>query len=103
MYLHVVMLALDPKADAAFFDTVQGFCDRVRNECDGVIAYAFRANEADRAQGYTHATVCAFSDAAAHDAYQISPAHVAMKAYMTPFITQLAVFDGAVAVQRSIG
>jgi len=97
MFLHVVLIALNPNADSAFFNTVQMYCERIRNECAGVIAYEFRTNEAHRAKGFTHATVCAFSDSAAHDAYQISPAHVAMKAYMTPFMKDLVVFDGNVA------
>ena len=100
MYLHVVLIALKPEADSAFFSTVEMYCDRVRDECAGVMAYEFRSNEAHRSQGFTHATVCAFTDSAAHDAYQISPAHVAMKAYMTPFIKSLVVFDGDVSVLK---
>ena len=31
-------------ADAGFHERVQGYCRRILAECDGVAAYAFRAN-----------------------------------------------------------
>ena len=72
---------------------MQGYCRRILAECDGVAAYAFRANEASRADGLTHAVVAAFADSAAHDR-QVSSAHQEMKAYMAGFIARLVVFDG---------
>ncbi|MFY3955022.1 hypothetical protein ACOTED_21125 [Achromobacter xylosoxidans] len=65
MFLHVVMLQLSGAADARFHDRVQGYCDRILAECDGVAGYAFRPNLASRADGLTHAVVAAFTDAAA--------------------------------------
>ena len=94
MFLHVVMLSLSADADAGFHERVQGYCRRILAECDGVAAYAFRANEASRADGLTHAVVAAFADSAAHDRYQVSSAHQEMKAYMAGFIARLVVFDG---------
>ncbi|MFY3955023.1 Dabb family protein [Achromobacter xylosoxidans] len=44
----------------------------------------------------THAVGAAFTDAAAHDRYQVSPAHQEMKAYMADFIERLVVFDGEI-------
>lgn len=67
MFLHVVMLSLSADADTGFHERVQGYCRRILAECDGVAAYAFRANEASRADGLTHAVVAAFADSAAHD------------------------------------
>ncbi|MBO9680451.1 MAG: Dabb family protein [Acidovorax sp.] len=95
MYMHIVMLEFTPGADPAFLQQVQAYAVRVRQECEGVRLYHFGPNEAARAQGYTHAVVSLFDDSATHDAYQISPAHVAMKTYMGPCIRRLAVFDGA--------
>lgn len=98
MYLHIVLMALTPDADEAFLARVQTHCDRVRQECAGVLGYQFRTNEAARSQGLDYATVSMFESAAAHDAYQVSDAHVAMKADMAPYIARLVVFDGDVAV-----
>ncbi|MGV2906113.1 Dabb family protein [Achromobacter sp. AGC25] len=94
MFLHVVMLQLSATADADFHGRVQGYCDRILAECDGVAGYAFRPNQAGRADGLTHAVVAAFADGAAHDRYQVSAAHQEMKAYMAAFIERLVVFDG---------
>ncbi|WP_424625723.1 Dabb family protein [Achromobacter marplatensis] len=94
MFLHVVMLQLSAAADAEFHGRVQAYCDRVLAECDGVAGYAFWPNQAARSDGLTHAVVAAFADGAAHDRYQVSPAHQEMKAYMADFIERLVVFDG---------
>ncbi|MFY3138902.1 Dabb family protein [Achromobacter xylosoxidans] len=96
MFLHVVMLQFSAAADARFHDRVQGYCARILAECDGVAGYAFRPNQAGRSDGLTHAVVAAFTDAAAHDRYQVSPAHQEMKAYMADFIERLVVFDGEI-------
>lgn len=95
MYMHIVMLGFTPEAGPAFLQQVQAYALRIRQECAGVRLYHFGSNEAARAQGYTHAVVSTFDDSRAHDAYQVSPAHVAMKTYMGPFIERLAVFDGS--------
>jgi hypothetical protein len=96
MYLHVVMLQLSEAADAPFHERVQGYCQRILAECDGVAGYAFRPNEASRSDGLTHAVVAAFADSPAHDRYQVSPAHQEMKAYMAGFIERLVVYDGEI-------
>jgi hypothetical protein len=99
MYLHIVMLEFTSSADPTFFQTVTDYAKRVRNECAGLRMYHFGTNEAARAQGYTHAVVSAFKDPAAHDAYQVSPVHVEMKAYMSRYIQRLVVFDGSAPLQ----
>ena len=96
MFLHVVMLQLSASADAVFFERVAVYCERIKAECDGVMGYSFGANQAGRADGFKHAVIAAFTDGAAHDRYQVSPAHQEMKAYMAGFIERLAVFDGDV-------
>ncbi len=96
MFLHVVMLQLSHAADARFHDRVQGYCQRILAECDGVTGYAFRPNEASRSDGLTHAVVAAFVDGPAHDRYQVSAAHQEMKTYMAGFIERLVVYDGEI-------
>lgn len=96
MFVHVVMLQLSSAADAGFHERVQVYCNRVLAECDGVAGYAFRPNQASRADGLTYAVVAAFADEAAHDRYQVSPVHQEMKTYMAGFIERLVVFDGEI-------
>jgi len=94
MFYHIVMMQFSDVADADFFAKVEHYCDRVRRECHGVRDYFIAPNEAARSEGLTHAVVLVCDDSAAHDAYQISPAHQEMKAFMTSFITRTVVFDG---------
>ena len=95
MFHHVVMMRFSEAADPAFFARVETYCRRVRAECAGVRDYFIAPNLSDRNDGLTHAVVLVCDDAAAHDAYQVSSAHRDMKAYMTPFIVRIVVFDGA--------
>lgn len=95
MYMHIVLMEFISDAGPEFFSRVQAYAERIRQECAGVRSYHLGANEAARADGYTHAVASVFTDAAAHDAYQVSPVHVEMKTYMGPFIRRLVVFDGA--------
>lgn len=97
MFLHVVMMQLDNQVDVSFFEQVQAFVERVKSECDGLIMFHFGQNEADRASGYQYVTSAIFVDAAAHDSYQISPAHTAMKTFMTPHIKEVVAYDGNVS------
>jgi len=99
MFLHIVMLKFNGRADERFFQQVTEHAKRVQRECEGILMYHFGENIAERSQGYTHATSAAFVDAAAHDAYQISPSHTAMKAFMGDYIEQIAVYDGVVPHQ----
>ncbi len=94
MFLHIVLMQLSDQIDEHFFTKVAGYAERIRNECDGVIMYHFGENIADRAMGYNYVTSSAFTDSAAHDAYQISPAHVEMKTFMADYIEQIIVYDG---------
>lgn len=94
MFLHIVMMEFDDRVDAEFFRTVNEYVARMKEECDGLLLYHFGENVAARSQGYTHATSSAFIDSAAHDVYQVCPAHVAMKEYMGPYIKRVVVYDG---------
>lgn len=98
MFLHVVLMRLNGDADAKFRERVKHYCSRIRSECDGVAGYDFRPNEASRSDGLDHAVIGAFTDSAAHDLYQVSPAHQEMKAYMAGFIDRLVVCDSEVEI-----
>lgn len=96
MFYHIVMMAFTPEADQAFFDRVEHYARRVRAECADVVTYAMTTNIASRGDGLTHGVVGAFQSSQAHDDYQVSPAHVEMKAFMSPFIARIVVLDGEV-------
>lgn len=99
MYIHIVMMEFTPDAGPDFFSQVQAFSKRILQECTGVTTYHFGANEADRSNGYSHAVISIFENAAEHDSYQISPVHVEMKKLMLPFIQRMAVFDSPTLAQ----
>ena len=96
MFLHVVLMQFNGDADARFRERVQHYCARIRSECDGVAGYDFQPNVASRSDGLAYAVIGAFTDSAAHDRYQISPAHQEMKAYMAGFIERLVVCDSVI-------
>ncbi len=93
MFHHIVLMSFTPEADAAFFARAQHYVDRIRAECDGVIDYFMRENIAARSDGLTHGIVGVFTSSAAHDAYQVSPAHQEMKAFMTTRMARIVVLD----------
>lgn len=93
MFLHAVLMELSSQADAAFHARVERHCEAVRAHCAGVVSYGYGPNVASRAAGLGWAVVGTFTDAAAHDAYQVSAVHQAMKADMSPVIVRLVVLD----------
>jgi len=96
MLQHIVMMSYTEAADDAFMVKVASYVDRVRRECAGVVSYAHCLNISDRRKQYTHAIIGAFESHAAQEAYQMSPAHQEMKAYMTPFIEDLVACDALI-------
>jgi len=96
MFYHIVMMTFTPEADGRFLDRVEHYRQRVLAECPGALAYALVRNVASRSDGLTHALVGTFASSQAHDDYQVSAAHVEMRAYMTPFIARIVVLDAEV-------
>ncbi len=94
MFLHIVLMQFSDKADVHFFQQVARHAEEVKQECGGLLMYHFGENSAERSQGYTHATSSAFVDAQAHDVYQTSPSHTAMKQFMGSYIERIVVYDG---------
>lgn len=100
MFLHVVMLKFKPGIGAAEHAAIEAFCTRVRHECAGVLRYEVHPNIAARAQGFEHAIYSVFESSAAHDAYQISPTHVAMKELMGQVMADILVCDSEIDAGR---
>lgn len=96
MYQHIVLLRLIG-IDADFHARIANYVQRMPVELLYVRSYAFCANEASRSAGYDWAVLSSFDSSEDHDRYQISDIHQEMKAYMTPFIEDLVVFDGYTA------
>ena len=93
MFHHIVLMSFTPAADGAFFVKAQHYVERVKAECDGVADYFLRENLASRSDGLTHGIVGVFTSSAAHDAYQVSPVHQEMKAFMTARMARIVVLD----------
>ena len=93
MFHHIVLMSFNSDADAAFFAKAQDYVERVKAECSGVVDYFMRRNIAARSDGLTHGIVGVFKDSIAHDAYQISPVHQEMKAFMTARMARIVVLD----------
>lgn len=94
VFYHVVLMQFTAEAHSSFLRRVDHYVDRVRAECPDVLAYDLVGNVAARGDGLTHGIVGTFASSAAHDAYQVSPAHQEMKAYMSPFLARIVVLDG---------
>jgi quinol monooxygenase YgiN len=95
MFIHTVLMRFHAGTSDEFHAEVGEYAARVRAECDGVQSYVYAPNEAERSGGFTHAVVGCFDDEAAHERYQVSPVHVAMKTFMATRIASLVVFDSA--------
>lgn len=92
MFHHVVMLRLT-NVDDAFHARVDEYARRMPREVRGIESYAYGRNAADRGKGYDWAVIGVFESSAAHDAYQLSPLHQELKAFMTPHIAEIVVCD----------
>ena len=93
MFYHVVLIQFHPGVDDDFLCNAETYAQRVRNECDGVVAYFFAPNTAARADGFSHAVVGIYDSAEAHEAYQVSPVHQEMKEFLLTRIKRIVAFD----------
>jgi len=93
MFHHVVMMRYSEAADAAFHDRVRHYVERIRTESKGLVSFDHGSNGADRGKDYPWAVIGVFKTEADHDAYQVSPAHVELRDYMTPVIEDMVVCD----------
>ena len=102
MFYHIVMMRLNDKAGPEFHAQVEALAGHVRRECSALIHYDYGINVAARGKGYEHVVLSIFESSAAHDAYQVSPVHQEMKAFMTPYIEDLVVCDTDLASPAQI-
>lgn len=93
MFYHIVLMSFAPDCGPAFFKRAEAYVERVKAECDGVVSYLMKENVASRNDGLTHGIIGAFASSAAHDAYQVSPVHQEMKAFMTTGMSRIVVLD----------
>ncbi|MDO5680490.1 MAG: Dabb family protein [Pelistega sp.] len=96
MFLHIVLLKFNHKADEQFFKQVNLFAERIKQACSGIIVYSFGENSSCRSEGYTHATSSIFTSSAEHDTYQSHPIHIEMKSFMAGYIESVIVYDGQI-------
>lgn len=92
MFTHAVLMRL-VDVDGDFHARVAACVARVRREVAALISYHYGPNLADRGRGYDWVVLGVFASAAAHDAYQVSAAHLELKDLMTPHIAELVVCD----------
>jgi hypothetical protein len=93
MFYHIVLMSFTSEADARFFEKMEAYARRIRTECADVVTYAVTQNIASRSDGLTHAVVATFRSLQAHDDYQVSPAHVEMKAFIAKYLSRIVVLD----------
>lgn len=93
MFHHVVLMEFTAAADQRFFEQVEAYSERIRRSAPNLLRYVFGRNVASRSDGLPYGIVSSFASAADHDAYQVSPVHQEMKAYMTPFIARIVVCE----------
>lgn len=94
MITHIVLISPAPDA-AAELERVGRDAVALADEIPGIVAVDFGPDTSpeDLANGYTHALVVTFVDAAARDAYLPHPAHRAFAARMGAVISSVAVVD----------
>ncbi len=93
MFHHILLMSFAPDAGPDFFATAQGYVARIKAECSGVEGYFLSENLASRSDGLTHGIVGVFASSVAHDAYQASPVHQEMKAFMATKMVRVVVLD----------
>lgn len=97
MFLHIVLLKFNERADAAFHREAQQYAARIRRECTDLVLFHLGDNLADRSQGHGHTLVSGFTNSAAHDRYQGSDVHQNMKRFLGPYTDSMIVHDGSVS------
>jgi hypothetical protein len=93
---HVVVLRFKPDADPAKIRQITEAFVALKNQIPGVLALEHGVNNSPEKlnQGFTHAFLLTFTNAAARDAYLVHPTH---KAFGT-LLGSLGVFDAAFVV-----
>ena len=93
VFYHIVLMSFTPDCGPDFFKRAEVYVERVKTECNGVVSYLMKENVASRSDGLTHGIIGVFTSSEAHDAYQVSPVHQEMKAFMTTGMSRIVVPD----------
>jgi hypothetical protein len=96
MFSHTVLLKFN-RSDDEFFTRIGEYAEQLRTACEGVMQLRFVRNEASRSGGFTHGFITSFVDESAHDRYQEMPAHIELKQYIMPHVTELIVLDSTIS------
>ena len=83
-FYHFVLIKFHEPQTEAFFEQVNEFIRRIKDEVPGLMHYYFGENTSDRGNGYTHFNLSIFETSAHHDAYQLHPLHHEMRDLMVP-------------------
>jgi hypothetical protein len=93
MFHHILLMSFAPDTGPEFFARAREYGARIKAECEGVRSYFLAENLAGRSDGLTHGIIAVFDTSAAHDAYQTSPVHQEMKAFMATRMERVVVLD----------
>jgi hypothetical protein len=95
MITHIVLLSPAESVPLEDFESVLADSAAFADEIDGIVDLHFGADTLAESMGngYTHALVITFTDAAARDAFLAHPAHVAYAARLGPVMSQVAIVD----------
>lgn len=92
---HIALVKFKPGTDdkqvTHFFEAI----GKLRDSIPGILDYSWGKNNSPEGlhQGFTHAFVMTFKDAAARDAYLPHPAHEKVKQLVLPHVESVVVFD----------
>lgn len=97
MLRHLVLLRFKPDAaEAAIAAVAESFAAlEARIPCIRSLEWGLDESPEGLAQGYTHAFLLGFDDAAARDAYLPHPAHAAFVEQLKPLLDGVLVIDYA--------
>ena len=92
---HIVLVKFKPDATPAkiaeLFEKLHGLRSQIPGICD--LSSGPNSSPEGLDQGYTHAFVLTFDNAAARDAYLPHPSHQAVVALIVPLLESVAVVD----------
>lgn len=95
MIRHILLIKFKPSVTAKQIDGIEALFHSTIDKIEGVSGLEWGLNNSteDRNQGYTHAVLMNFDDAAARDYYLPHPEHEALKAEFRPLLEDIIVFD----------
>ncbi|OJU87368.1 MAG: hypothetical protein BGO13_15235 [Burkholderiales bacterium 66-5] len=93
MFHHLVLMGFKQalsESDRAF---IEHHCELLQQVVPGLIRMRLVVNASKRSPQFTHAIVADFSGVQAHDHYQTTPEHDALRQFVAARTTQMVVLD----------